>query len=216
MSLIDDALKRAQAAGGEEAARPASRPWIPTPLPDPQIARRRAVVRWMGIAAATIVVAAAGVWLVRKEFGTPSPLPLPVGDGRGEGRPAALAVPKSTATPDAVALATPIVVAEPRTTRPPGSPAPAPAEGEAPKPAPVPRAPQAIADGKTYAGSVTLPGGEKIELGGIVWSETEPRALLNDRIAAVGAFIEGFSLTRIEENRVVLEKDGATIYISVK
>jgi len=73
-----------------------------------------------------------------------------------------------------------------------------------------------VTDGKTYAGSVALPGGAKIELGGIVWSETEPRALLNDRIAAVGAFVEGYSLTKIEENRVALEKDGVTIYISVK
>jgi hypothetical protein len=81
---------------------------------------------------------------------------------------------------------------------------------------PAPRAPQAVADGKTYAGSVTLPGGGKIELGGIVWSETEPRALLNDRIAAVGAYIEGYNLTKIEENRVALEKDGVTIYVSVK
>ena len=84
------------------------------------------------------------------------------------------------------------------------------------KPAPVPRASQAIANGKTFAGAVTLPGGAKIELGGIVWSETEPRALLNDRIAAVGAFIEGYSLTKIEENRVALEKDGVTIYVSIK
>ena len=219
MSLIDDALKRAQAAGEGEAVRPTNRPWIPTPLPDPGIARRRALVRWLGIAAAVIVVAAAGVWFVRKEFG--SPLPLPAGEGRGEGRPAAAVAPQPTATPDAVALATPIVVTKPRTTRAPSAPAPEKVEGEAealkPAPAPpAPRAPQAVANGKTYAGSVTLPGGAKIELGGIVWSETEPRALLNDRIAAVGAFVEGYSLTKIEENRVVLEKDGVTIYVSVK
>ena len=95
-------------------------------------------------------------------------------------------------------------------------------EAERPRPSnplrllPLPARPQAVADGKTYAGSIALPGGAKIELGGIVWSETEPRALLNDRIAAVGAFVEGYSLTKIEENRVALEKDGVTIYISVK
>jgi hypothetical protein len=74
----------------------------------------------------------------------------------------------------------------------------------------------AVVDGKSYAGSVTLPGGAKIELGGIVWSETEPRALVNDRIVAVGAYFEGFTLSKIEENRIALEKDGATIYLTVK
>lgn len=216
MSLIDDALKRAQAAGEGEASRPAGRPWIPTPLPDPGIARRRAAVRWMSIAAAVAVAAVAAVWLYRREFS--APLPLPAGEGRGEGRTAAGAMPQSTPTPDAVTLATPIVVAKARTTPPPRTAAAQPIESESAEvqPTAAPRAPQAIANGKTYAGVVNLPGGAKIELGGIVWSETEPRALLNDRIAAVGAFLEGFSLTKIEENRVVLEKDGVTIYISVK
>ena len=239
MSLIDDALKRAQAAGGGEAARPTNRPWTPTPLPDPGIARRRAIVRWAGIASAVTALVLVGGWLVRREL-TSSPHPLPAGadqqretlgsrqrrpegpalSGRGEGRPAAALAPQPTATPDAVALATPIIVAQPPVTRPPRIAAPTPATSETEtvvKPAPpAPRAPQAVADGKTYAGSVALPGGAKIELGGIVWSETEPRALLNDRIAAVGAFVEGYSLTKIEENRVALEKDGVTIYISVK
>ena len=239
MSLIDDALKRAQAAGGGEA-KPANRPWIPTPLPDPGIARRRAMARWAGIAFAIATLAAAGVWLYRREFSSGLPLPAgadqqretlgsrqrrpegPAVSGRGEGRPAAVPVPRPTATPDAVALATPIIVAQPLVARPPRTAAPAPPVAEAetavkPAPAPpAPRAPQAVADGKTYAGSIALPGGAKIELGGIVWSETEPRALLNDRIAAVGAYIEGYSLTKIEENRVALEKDGVTIYISVK
>ncbi len=221
MSLIDDALKRAQAAGEGEAARPTNRPWTPTPLPDPGIARRRAVVRWMSIAASIVAILIAGAWFVRSELRSEDPHPLPAGQGRGEGRPIAAIAPQATATPDAVALATPIVVSQPRVTHAPRTAAPVSAEGEteAVKPAaptPVPRAPQAVADGKTYAGFVILPGGARIELGGIVWSETEPRALLNDRIAAVGAFIEGYSLTKIEQSRVALEKDGVTIYVSVK
>jgi hypothetical protein len=61
-----------------------------------------------------------------------------------------------------------------------------------------------------------LGGGVKIELGGIVWSETEPRALLNDRIVAPGGYVEGFNVVKIEEGRVALEKDGVTIYLAVK
>ena len=44
-----------------------------------------------------------------------------------------------------------------------------------------------------------LPGGEKIELGGIVWSETEPRALLNDRVLGIGFLRRG--LPRREDRR---------------
>ena len=80
---------------------------------------------------------------------------------------------------------------------------------------PAPR-PAHLASGRSYSGSVTLAGGEKIELGGIVWSETEPRALLNDRVLGVGGFVEGYEVTRIETDRVELKKDGATITVTVK
>ncbi|HTR02705.1 MAG TPA: hypothetical protein VMN82_05870, partial [Thermoanaerobaculia bacterium] len=72
------------------------------------------------------------------------------------------------------------------------------------------------AGAKTYPGSVTLPDGGRIELGGVVWSESEPRALLNDRVLGVGAYVEGYSVLRIEEDRVVLEKDGATLTLTVR
>ncbi|HEY1435031.1 MAG TPA: hypothetical protein VGG65_06625, partial [Thermoanaerobaculia bacterium] len=72
------------------------------------------------------------------------------------------------------------------------------------------------ATGRNYVGSLALPGGGRLELGGIVWSETEPRALLNDRIVGTGAYVEGYTVVKIEEDRVVLEKDGATISLSVK
>ena len=71
-------------------------------------------------------------------------------------------------------------------------------------------------DGRTYVGVVNLPDGRRIELGGIVWSEEEPRALLNDRIVATDAYVEGFTVSKIEENRVALVRDGMTIYLSLK
>jgi hypothetical protein len=232
MSLIDDALKRAQAAD-EAAARSAERPWIPTPMPDPAIARRRALTRWAGIFGAVAVVAAAGAWLVTRI--------APVVSTREASRrptepvPAA-AVPATTPTPDAVTLATPVVVAPPAaalrraavelTPAPSRRPRPTPmaevvsaeppAEGvSAAPPPPAPKPPREAAGGRTYAGSASV-GGARIELGGIVWSETEPRALVNDRILGVGSYVEGWSIKTIEEDRVVLEKDGATITISVK
>ena len=216
MSLIDDALKRAQAAGEADRSKPGGRPWIPTPMPDAGLARQRALVRWLSIAlSAAVALAATLIFMGRTARSEP---PLPAGEGRGEGRSVAAALP-ATPTPIAVVVAPPVAVARIRPTR-----APRPAtDGEASTPAPSeiptpdsPRPPQGIAAGKTYAGSVTLPGGARIELGGIVWSETEPRALLNDRIVATGGYVEGFSVAKIEEGRVALEKDGVTIYLSVK
>ncbi len=96
------------------------------------------------------------------------------------------------------------------------SPAPAPPLSSGSEPAPpAPHPPRAPAS-RTYSGSVTLAGGEKIELGGIAWSEEEPRALLNDRIVGVGGYVDGYSVSKIETDRVVLEKDGATIVLTVK
>ena len=49
-----------------------------------------------------------------------------------------------------------------------------------------------------------------------MWSDAEPRALLNDRVAGVGAWVEGFTVAKIEPERVALEKDGVTIFLSLK
>jgi hypothetical protein len=101
-------------------------------------------------------------------------------------------------------------------TSPPPSGAANEADTEAPAPPPAPKPAGPIANGRTYVGTVALPGGAKIELGGIVWSETEPRALLNDRVLGVDSYVEGYRVAVIEEDRVALEKDGVTIYLSVK
>ena len=70
--------------------------------------------------------------------------------------------------------------------------------------------------GKTYHGRIALPDGGSLELGGIVWSDAEPRALVNDRVVGVGAYVQGYTVERIEEDRVILEKDGKRVTISVK
>ncbi|HTY42816.1 MAG TPA: hypothetical protein VMH79_13155 [Thermoanaerobaculia bacterium] len=221
MSLIDDALKRAQAAD-EAASRRGDRPWIPTPMPDAGLARRRRLLRGLAIAAGA--AAAVGAAFVAWRWAV----------APGEARPAAApaAVSPAPARPVDVQW-TPVTVATPVTPRASGAVAPAagtprPRATRAPKPPqeagapvaapPAPGKPAAAAPvgGKTYAGGVTLPDGGKIELGGIVWSESEPRALLNDRVLGIGAYVEGYVLVRIEEDRVVLDKDGATLTLTVR
>ncbi|MGE5414384.1 MAG: hypothetical protein ACM3NW_09435, partial [Syntrophomonadaceae bacterium] len=158
----------------------------------------------------------------------------PAKSAGGPAAPAMVAAPAATPTPDFVAVATPIVVAPPAgvaappphdvtprpTRRPRATPEPgadAVAAGERPVPsAPPPVSAHGSGGGRSFAGAASLPGGVRIELGGIAWSETEPRALLNDRVMGTGAYVEGWSVERIEEDRVVLEKDGATITITVK
>ena len=216
MSLIDDALKRAQAAGQPAAAGPpAERPWVPAPLPDAGPARRRRLARIATAVLAILAAAGAGVWFLRK-----APAERPVSPLRQAQLPESSAV---TAPPLAAAFPTVSVppaqaAAKLRPTRLPAPTGGDPGESAPASAAPDPPAPRAqiLVDGKTYAGSVLLPGGAKVELGGIVWSEAEPRALLNDRIAGVGAWVEGFTVAKIEPERVVLERDGLSIFLSLK
>ena len=60
------------------------------------------------------------------------------------------------------------------------------------------------------------PNGSKIELGGIVYSETSPVALLNGRVLPVGGVIEGLTIAGIEENRVTLRGEDVTVYLTLK
>jgi hypothetical protein len=89
-------------------------------------------------------------------------------------------------------------------------------EDIAPQVVEVPPPPSELRDGRTYLRVVVLPDGSRIELGGIVWSEEEPRALLNERIVATDAYVAGFTVASIEENRVALVRDGMTIYLAIK
>jgi hypothetical protein len=213
VSLIDDALKRAQEAA-EKAGPARERPWVPAPLPDPAIARRRRLVRALALALAAAAALAAVVWGIRFAL---QPVETAPARGKPSNAPAALAVaPTPEPTLKAVEVPPP---AEAMTRRPTSLPQRTPlvdteglnegAETKVPAPAPE-------RGGKVHSGSVTLPGGARIELGGIVWSETEPRALVNDRIVGVGGYVEGYTITKIEEDRITLEKDGATLILTVK
>jgi hypothetical protein len=260
VSLIDEALKRAQAAADRDGPR--SRPWVPTPMPDAGLARRRRVVRagLVGLAAvAALLIWAASPRARRAEAAPPvdGRVPVPTEVRRGGNEPpsspamAAVAAPTPrnavvAPTPrNAVVAPTPrsgVAAAGPRGGAAPGQTGPAEAQRSMPLVAsiettpvhvpPPPHAADAMASasgsphvrahatpapaGKSYKGKVELPDGGSLELGGIVWSDTEPRALINDRVVGVGAYVQGYTLERIEEDRVVLEKDGKRITVTVK
>ncbi len=205
MSLIDDALKRAQAAGQPDAKPQADRPWVPAPLPDAGLARRRRLVRLLAIGFGLGAVAAAAVWITRKTA-TEASRP-PAGEVQVEKRaPEPVLLPPAAAPPAASTPPTQVAAkSRPAGPAAPAGQAPGAAAEASPDPHPPAPRPEALADGKTYAGAIMLPDGARVELGGIVWSEAEPRALLNDRIAGVGAWVEGFTVARIEPERVALE-----------
>ena len=212
MSLIDDALKRAQEASRRGGETERSRPWTPAPLPDSGLARRRAVLRGVLWTFAGLAAAAAlglGGWMVWNAAAPEAPrTPRAVAAAPTAAPPLAQA-----AVPTSLPVATaPIAPTRPRPTR----VAIPQTEDVSPLVVEVPPPPSILKDGQTYTGLVVLPDGTRIELGGIVWSEEEPRALLNDRIVATDAYVGGFTVARIEENRVALVREGMTIYIKVK
>jgi hypothetical protein len=73
-----------------------------------------------------------------------------------------------------------------------------------------------LSDGKTYAGEVTLPDGPKIALEGIVFSETNPVALINGKVLPPGGVVEEFTIVSIKPDRVELNGRGVTIVVALK
>jgi len=250
MSLIDEALKRAQAAADRDAPR--DRPWVPTPLPDAGLARRRWLVRaaLAGLAAGVGLagLAALLIWAARGSSSTrtapdtnrPSaasgealappppaavPVPTEARTGGGSGGPPQRAAGEVAAAPtptpasgqaasgDRTVSLVPSIETTPVHVAPPSRPAEALASASG---SPGVRSAAGAPAGKSYRGKVELPDGGSLELGGIVWSDADPRALVNDRVVGVGAYVQGYTIERIEEDRVVLEKDGKRITVTVK
>ena len=217
MSLIDEALKRAELeAARRDGLRGGAYPWVPEHTP-----RRRR--RWAVVAAVVIV---AGIVAGGVVFLSVRPAPAPV------------EVPKSRvqSSPPSEELQT-VVVAPPPRGQPDRGPAAvqdttsAKGSGEVKRPAPKPQAEAARArtapdveprpapvamDTKTYVGEVTAPDGAKIELGGIVYSETSPVALINGKVLGPGATVEEFTIVSIQPDRVELRGRGITIFLALK
>jgi len=63
---------------------------------------------------------------------------------------------------------------------------------------------------------VELPGGGKISLDGIAYSEKHPVAVINGRVVESGGIVEDFTVERIEPERVTLTGRGMTIFLAMK
>jgi hypothetical protein len=264
VSLIDDALKRAQEARRADSARPEGDPWSPAPLPDAGRSRRRRIRRAAALAGVAAAAAAAGLLLLRRPG--PPDVPRERTPGSAPGAlAAAAAMPPTPTLPPAVAVAPAAAVPAPVRTQaaaavsrvPPAAAAPVVAAAATPAPAtssasnrlPAPSSMPVVvrampsASGSpeiaerevperpthehaaashtapekrdTARGEVAVPGG-KIELGGIVYSENNPVALLNGHIVGVGAVVEGFTVVAIEENRVELKHEHRTIILALR
>jgi hypothetical protein len=234
MSLIDQALRRAQAAQQDGAASLTARPWAPTPLPD-RHRRRRRQTEWalcaillLGtlVTIAFLLSRAPGKNRNRVAGASARTVPLNPGAARG----IAPAIPSPTIMSEVFVNPPP---RRPETSRQwqasspaVGEPAvsvasahdagtPVSSDKNAQPPAEA-RSAAAISDVRTYAGEVSLPGGERIELGGIVFSETNPVALINGRVIGGGGGVEGFTLTEIQPDRVKLQRGDTTIWIRLK
>jgi hypothetical protein len=69
---------------------------------------------------------------------------------------------------------------------------------------------------KTYKGTANLPSA-RLELEGIVYSEGSPKALINGRVVGPGGYVEGYTVVRIERDRVELKgDDDGTIILTLK
>jgi hypothetical protein len=221
MSLIDEALKRAELeAARRDGLRGGAYPWVPEHMP-----RRRR--RWAVAVAVTVCagVAAGGVmWLSRRPAPVqgpkskvqsspsrpletvevaPPPVGLPSRDSARANDAANAKTGKESRRPTP-----PFDTARARVApaREPGSTS-APAESKASR---------GLADGKTYIGEVNVPDGGKIELGGIVYSESNPVALINGKVLPPGGVVEEFTIVSIKPDRIELNGRGVTIFLTLK
>jgi hypothetical protein len=267
VSLIDEALRRAQAAQTTGAAGAAG-PRVPMPLPDSGRYRRRRMLRLALGALAVAAVAGGGILLLRGRGRVSPPRGVPpapsTSSSSGVAGSAATPTATTTQTPGgsaalpaektsgesnlaATPTQTPGLTAAPAGAAPPSTATPAP-DAAAPKPRraigrvrpvilpPVevsnasasPRVanedrppgmeppPEPPSRARTYKGTANLPSA-RLELEGIVYSEGSPKALINGRVVGPGGYVEGYTVVRIERDRVELKgDDDGTIILTLK
>jgi hypothetical protein len=227
MSLIDDALKRAEAAGPASTGRAPA--WTPTHLPERQTSSMR-------FAAPLVIglIALAGVaWVLTRRS---APVSRPVSHAAAkapleEVPPIVSAAESGRIEGPDVIVPPPVMPPAAARSHPPAEHAaarPRPDESKIPSesapephpaisgPLPAPHPSKALANGKTYTGEVSLANGARIELDGIVFSESNPVALLNGHVVAPGGYVEGMTLSKVEPDRVELQGQGITVTLLLR
>jgi hypothetical protein len=74
----------------------------------------------------------------------------------------------------------------------------------------------ALEDGKSYVRAAALPGGRKLELRGIAYSDTQPVVLINGKVLSPGEGVEGYTVVAIGPERVELKGAAGTLYLTLK
>ena len=222
MSLIDEALKRAreEAALQEAAKRSGASRWAPSHIPG----RRASAWKAPAALAAVFLAGCGAAWIIlgRRERPAPPAAASP-----------SIAVPAPSGAPPARSAEPPRVAPgtePPKPERParssPSSRPPVPraaaadrAAAEAPKESPAgaaARPAEPPPSRTTFVRTATLAGGETIELGGIVYSDASPVAILNGKVVGPGAVVGSYTVVRILEERVDLEGNGAAFSILLR
>jgi hypothetical protein len=242
LSLIDDALKQAQATHQEDEERSEGKiPWTPPPLPDRSRLIRARIGRILGVSLLTVLAAGVTAVIVLRSR-RPAPARSPASDAV-QASSAAVGLPPITsevavAPPQRVVASGPLPAAAeaPQAGVPPriaqGDARAAGArekerpvkepEGERarlPSPSadrPLERKNRAPAGPAVFAGEMPLPEGGKITLDGIVYSETNPVAVLNGKILPPGAEVDGYTITRIDPDKIELERDGKSVSLTLR
>ncbi len=134
--------------------------------------------------------------------------PPDVGQPQG---PVSEKVRGGAASPPPVVLSAGIASAPPRPAAANRSRTLLPTEGQTPS-----ERRSAAPGGKSRTGTYVAADGTLIELGGIVFSETNPVALINGRVLPVGGVVGSMTILSISESRVELAGDGAHVFLSVR
>jgi len=216
VSLVKEALEKAEREAAARAARERGLPEKLTAAGQPYRARRQrspwpAAIALGGVA----LVATAGAWWALRRAPRPEPIAT-----------AAPAAPTAT-TEERPARASPAGAeparadiapsTDPRPAGPPEPDAPAATESavnvpspsmesDAPQATPAPgrRPPRTVTE--THLRELTLDTGATIRLGGIAWSDAAPLAYLNGKLLGVGESVAGCRVEKIERDRVELAR----------
>lgn len=96
------------------------------------------------------------------------------------------------------------------TVEPPDARRPRSEEARPAQPAPIP------GDGRSYVREAALPGGRKLELRGIAFSDTAPVVLINGKVLSPGEGVDGYTVVSIQPQRVELKGASGTLYLTLQ